>query len=923
MPLVDLRVRHLCALLLGCWAANKLPLRLHPEDRDNQEKKETYMSKNLTRKGLALGAIVALGTSLFAGAPAFAGTESTGVTLAPAAGTTYTSIKGAAFDLSTVVNSNILTSSVTAAKLSYLITNAGAAPVKVAFNSALSTDVRDAVASGTAADTLGSFSTVTPSAEAAFTAKAIVVRGAGDNLGKSSANTGSNKLTLTSSTDGTDNVTFTVQAFIDENSNGQIDSFDLTSPARTVTFIPAANVTATTTIISSTIGSTKLQASVALGNDVNQANLAAGVVFVKFQKNGSDVAFSDSTVSSDATYDSTDAVLKTNKTTVSAITADTYIAQAYFGSALTTKLGSASNASVPANGSVSVDSTDFVDVTATANVKKVTTASASNTASVRSGFAGNVTFGSKITWHSTDGTEQPVGAGVTVKVTLTKVALASASTFVAGGKTLTATSGAQSFTVLTDADGKVSFTGAGTGAKDDSVTVSIEALKKTGGYTAIGRGITVTYVDAAATSFVQTDLKGASAVQKITKGASFSANYTLADQFGQALTAGTYRATISAGSGTNAAFTYYATGVAGKFTQAIVDNSTTAGSYTLTATLYKYNTTTLAWDVVTSPAAATATVVVNDVVAAAVSGSASSSTAVATIAKTLVNADLRVDANSQTQTTIGYGSAATQTISGTVTDATGAAVSGATVTVTGAGLGFVVNGNVYSVGSATINTGTNGQYSVDVYSTASGKTSVVVTSGAATKTVAIEFSGITAMAETNVLSLDVASLSQVGRSVTVSVKLVDKYGNAVDTADGAIAVAVTGVGSLSAATVGTDKTGVATVQFVAGANDFGDAVITAKYTATDAAATVVTASKTLTVGVTDAQVDVVNNRVTAVASFSKGKTVGFYVDGVKKWSKLSASDADVVVNYNLKKGRHTVTVKISGGFVTTEVIVVK
>jgi hypothetical protein len=51
--------------------------------------------------------------------------------------------------------------------------------------------------------------------------------------------------------------------------------------------------------------------------------------------------------------------------------------------------------------------------------------------------------------------------------------------------------------------------------------------------------------------------------------------------------------------------------------------------------------------------------------------------------------------------------------------------------------------------------------------------------------------------------------------------------------------------------------------------------------------------------------------------------VAFYVDGIKKWSKTSASDADVVLNYNLKKGAHTIAVKISGGFITTEKFVVK
>ena len=56
------------------------------------------MSKNLTRKGLALGAIVALGASVFAGSPAFAANE---LNVAPSAGTSYTAVAGSVFNLAT------------------------------------------------------------------------------------------------------------------------------------------------------------------------------------------------------------------------------------------------------------------------------------------------------------------------------------------------------------------------------------------------------------------------------------------------------------------------------------------------------------------------------------------------------------------------------------------------------------------------------------------------------------------------------------------------------------------------------------------------------------------------------------------------------------------------------------------------------
>jgi len=892
------------------------------------------MSKNLTRKGLALGALVALASTVFAGTPATAAT--TGFTLAPNAGTSVTSIAGATFDLASTIDSAIFTSTKSRDKVSFLVTNAGAAELTV-YTNGLSTDANDSkIRTADTTDAIAVASTDTTDA-AKHTAKVIVVGGKATNPGVGSDSVLKNHLFIGTSADATADVVVKAQAFIDENSNGKIDSNDPTSPEVIVTYKPFSTVAATTSITSATIGGTTIAAKVAVASGVNMENLGTNVK-VGFTFNGSKLYTRSSVSATDGSSDAADVswdgvdslvsgalgVLSTDAsdTTVRSIFAGTIVAQAYFQSSAN-KLGTSSAASAPANGTLSADSMDWLDTTASANVYNRVTGASVNSTDVRADFTGDVTFGSKVTWHSNDNTEKAAPAGVTVKVTLSKVALATASTFTAGGVTLTATSGDVSFTTTTDADGKIAFTGKGTGAKDDSIKVSVAALKKTGGYTSMTRSTIVTYVAAAASSLVNTNLVGANAVLNVAKGSTYTLTYVVKDQFGQVYTGAKYRATLVASA--NAAFTYRADSVDGKITQVVVDNSVATTGYNVTSTnLQKWNTTTLDWDAAGSIAVPTVAVVNHGLASAAVTATASASTAQATIQKTLVSVDRRVDTNTTTTTTIGYGSSATQTISGYVTASTGAAVPGAVVTVAATGLGFVVNSaSYYAVGSVTVNADANGFYSVDVYSTTAGKATVTVTSGAATKTAAIEFSGITSMAETNVLSLDVASLSQVGRSVTVTVKLVDKYGNAVDTADAAIAIAVTGVGSLSAATVGTDSTGKATVQFVAGANDFGDAVITAKYTATDAAATVVTATKTLTVGVTDAQVDIVGKRVTAVASFSKGKTVGFYVDGVKKWSKLSASDADVVLNYNLKKGTHTITVKISGGFVTTEKFIVK
>ena len=359
------------------------------------------MSKNLTRKGLALAAIAALGVSVFAGAPAqAAGTASTGVTLQANAGSTYSTIAGTAFDLSNTLLTGALVaqygSTTPANKLSYLITNAGAASLKLAVNgqaavTGFSYDSADSAANNVAPVLNGT------DGGAAISGKSIVATfGTGDTA-YTTASASKNHLQITSAPDITANVSVDVVAFIDENGNGKIDSGDLVSGSQTVTFVPVANVSATTNVTSAVLGSNKLQATVVFADsNINQANLPAGSVYVAFKENGTSIAVAtDSTSISGvdhavvASWDTTDLVTRNAApaTFSAGVAARTYTAQAY--TALGVKLGSAGTVVTPVAGTTtSVDSMDPLVETGSANV--------TTSGLVRAGYTGSVTFTSTV-----------------------------------------------------------------------------------------------------------------------------------------------------------------------------------------------------------------------------------------------------------------------------------------------------------------------------------------------------------------------------------------------------------------------------------------------------------------------------------------------------------------------------------------------
>ena len=116
-----------CYLLLGWWYL-ALAACFHKRT-GKPRKKETYMSKNLTRKGLAFGAGLALVASGFAAVPAQADTTGP-VTLAPDQGTTFNSILQSGITLKTELDANEFGVE-EAGSLAFLVENPGAAAISL------------------------------------------------------------------------------------------------------------------------------------------------------------------------------------------------------------------------------------------------------------------------------------------------------------------------------------------------------------------------------------------------------------------------------------------------------------------------------------------------------------------------------------------------------------------------------------------------------------------------------------------------------------------------------------------------------------------------------------------------------------------------------------------------------------------------
>jgi hypothetical protein len=831
------------------------------------------MTKNMTRKGLALGAAFALVSSAVVATPALA---APGITLSPDKGTSYSFISGEQFNLKVFGNAEFTTGF---ANLRWEITNADAESIQWATNDA----------AGTAYNALSA---------AATTATITVTPVAGDIQ----TTAGGNKLGLQVAANNT--ATVKVRPYIELDGTAGFTSGDLGGNQETITFVEAKDVVATVSVTAPTAGDTTVTASFA--TNVNNESLAQGDFAIYFTTGtGADLAgaaasgtgpVTSTVLVAPAAWDAT-AKFKATTGAVTALVKDTAVKAVVLyndGGAEDTTAGlpiaSTNNVALVGSATAAVverkAATIVGDAVASTSAKVITAGSAGD-ALLNSSFQAKVVV--------KDGATTPAGvANAAVTATITSAGLSatagSEKTLTVNGTTFSNSSllpgqgSVAKLALTTNASGEavINFTTAGYAA-GDTITVAFGTENLTSANLVLTQRA-ATYTATVRSFFTTTD------------GAAVAVPVVVYDQFG-GVPADKYdvRATFDA---TNTGYAAQATAastsgsstltplVGGKATLSITDNGTGLGVNSYDVTVQErlagnnYGSTITTAAEVNVHVLAAASLVAATVTS---NGTQNATTKVYEIAGP-VALSLVTPTAYDSVTVLGAaptaytGALTAQNITGTVSTVANAttaaaAVPGAQVTLSGAGLVFNDNGTGrYTVDSITVTANTSGVYSVNVYSNKAGKQTVSITSGAATATTTVVFAqakddtgaALVITAPDNVLP---------GSTLAVTVALTDKYGNKVTTDstatnfnDGTTAPTF----SLSSNSPGfqigsnptvTDKDGSAKLAYFLGVNDSGTITVTATYDADGAgtAKTAVTVTKTITIGAA----------VTKVAAFTK------------------------------------------------------
>jgi hypothetical protein len=873
------------------------------------------MSKNLTRKGLALGAAVALGSTLFAGAPAFA---AAGLVVAPSTGTGYTVLSSDSFTVKVYGNAEYTLS--TASNIFWKVTRPSATQAVTGYTQSNSASNTPTAASTSTIDYL----------DAAPTAIAD----------------GATTLTINPAISTSVSADFVVQAYVEADATAGLTAGDtvLSTPV-TVKFVAGASLTSTVALDAVAAGQAITGSVKYSSTDFNYTQTTLAKTEIILLENGTanatiaavdnvseandSLEFSRAS-GSPVTVDAGDSIGV--KTRVSGYDSDTTYTNSAVVYSSASAAGTADNEDTTVvSGDNVFDGTTRDDTGEDVDIRK-----------------GTLSFGYRVDF--TKGTPKvAVAAGQPVTITVTEIGTTIATNDVirVNGKKLTGAAGTQAAVVLntvTDAKGGVDVAvTSDLGQLDDNITIAVASNNNTSTYN-------FKWVAAALTSIAELNEPIGSTTRTVVRSSSTTLQYGIYDQFGKVwsrdLTA--YRVSLasSGGSASINQLAYFTNGIA---SATVVDNSTGAGEVVVTATLQDsvsagaYGTTNSAsltkasnFNVVaTASAAASITLdaaVLKNTTGTSVSTAAGvASTEVARSTVTLKAIDRRANTNAQASLAVPSDEGAR--VSGTVKNTDGSASAGVPVTISGTGLFFSTDaaGSTYvSADKITVNSGQNGTYSVFVFSNKGGSFTTTVAAGSVTKTQALKF---TAAAATSGTTLTITSPTNVlpGRAFDVTVLLTDKFGAPVTTSGSSdIDVTLTGVGYATTIADDTDVDGKITFKVILGATEVGTVTITAKYDADgDATAyAAVTTTKQVEVSTslpsttTAAVAGSAKRFFVSVSGNSTAKNVVVKVAG-KTFKTLKGSTAKKTYVVAAPKGSHKVTVYVGGKLVATKTISVK
>jgi hypothetical protein len=849
------------------------------------------MTNIVTRKGLAFGALVALTSTAIAGAPAQAAGE---LNVAPSAGTSYNTLEGTVFNLKTTFAPGFTPSSY--AQLLYQI--------KTDANSTVSYSV------GTAAVTA-------PATSVAVST--TTVSGATSGASATSVNYLGLKSTTASATTSVE-----VTAFVDADNNGALSAGEWNT-VKTVTFKKVADVTPTVTVAAAATGDTTATATVAWGDlNVEQISRAGAFGVATGSANSSlglEIKVNSGSYAA-ATWSSSTS--KFTKSVSALVSGDVVSAQAVYAtnpytsstdSYSSVALGTAATATASAR--TINTSTGLV-----ANLVKGNDALATSATTVAATTGGvvrtNGSFTASVVTKDTASTPA-VKAGVAVTgsvagtfATALRAATSSLteiSVTVNGTKyTANADLAAATFALTTDANGVASLNISSTGlAAGDTLTPTFAAQNLTASVATTQTNATYTVSDDNGSVIVATN-----------KNTAATLTYSVKDQFGVLSALTNQRLSVTATNAT-AGSTQYVPVVAGKATFSVTpatDSTAAVAVSSVIQTSSVDNAQNLTWT------AGTATGVSNTVQVRAAAYSFSTAPAVAEVAGAAYNATSNYKqtitqvVQSDTAAT-GYVAPASNTTYAKIT-LTGSNA-GEALTVSGAGLYLSIDGAAVAADKAT-KVAQAGAAVVYVASNTVGTKTVTITNGTVSATVDVVFvSAAAAESTATAFAVAVTAAAQSGRAIDATVTVTDKWGNPVADFDATATVSgVALVNGAASANITTDANGKATVKLSAGVNDLGDAVVTFSDRDSNTSTDVTAVAKTVTFGMTDGYIDVLNGKRASVTwSFAKGKRVAVYLDGVRRYNIIQPGDSELNLQFNMKKGSHSIKLVIGGVIVDT------